>query len=125
MEMIALRTGYRTDTTNGLSPLAGFTTGIGIHVWGQELAYAWVPMGDLGNTNYFSFVAHFGGEEENRRNLIYYQQIKNHKTARTDSNLDEATAPDYQQLMQLLSADDPQLAQNNVAPPPGTELPAQ
>ena len=50
MEMISLRAGFRTDTLKGLSPLAGFSTGLGLHVWGQEFAYAWTPYGDLGDT---------------------------------------------------------------------------
>ena len=46
----------------GLNALAGFSTGIGFQVWGQELAYAWVPYGELGNAQYLSFVMRFGGE---------------------------------------------------------------
>ena len=40
IEAIAIRAGYRTETTKGLSSLAGFTTGLGLRFWGQELAYA-------------------------------------------------------------------------------------
>jgi len=59
---LALRLGYRTDTLKGLSPIAGLTTGIGIKVLGYEFSYAFVPMGDLGNTQYISFLMKFGGE---------------------------------------------------------------
>ena len=61
MESISLRAGYKTDTLKGLNALAGFSTGIGLQVWGQELAYAWVPYGELGNAQYLSFIARFGG----------------------------------------------------------------
>jgi len=60
LEAVSLRVGYRTDNLQELSPLAGFSTGIGISVWGQELAYAWVPLGDLGDTQYISLVFKFG-----------------------------------------------------------------
>src|SRR5262249_35155065 len=63
LELIALRAGYRTDTTKELSAMAGLTTGIGVTAWGQELAYAWVPYGDLGNTQYFSLLVRFGAPD--------------------------------------------------------------
>jgi len=109
MEAIALRAGYRTDSLKGLDALAGFSTGIGITAWGQELAYAWVPYGDLGNTQYFSLLVRFGAQEEERRNLIHYQTIKKHRTVRGSDNT--ISEPEYQQLMQLLSDDDTHTAQ--------------
>jgi len=66
---ISLRAGFRTDTTKDLSALAGFTTGLGLHMWGQEFDYAWVPLGDLGNTQYFSLVLRFGPTEDNSKNM--------------------------------------------------------
>jgi len=120
IEMLSLRMGYRTDTLKGLSPLAGFSTGLGLHMWGQEFAYAWMPYGDLGDTQYVSLLLHFGVDTEARRNLIQYQNIKKHRVVRNPdaqrgvrnrSNDDDATEPEYQQLMQLLSADDVHSAQ--------------
>ena len=73
---IALRTGYRTDTTRELGPIAGFSAGLGFDVWGQELSYAWLPYGDLGNTQYFSLLMRFGQKARERQNLIQYQSIK-------------------------------------------------
>jgi hypothetical protein len=102
LESIALRAGYKTDTVDGLSAVAGVTTGIGIYVWGQEFAYAFTPYGDLGNAQYFSLVAHFGADTEARRNLIQYQNIRTHRTVKVK----ESDEPEYQQLMQLLSDDD-------------------
>jgi hypothetical protein len=100
MDMIALRAGYRTDTTKELGTMAGFSTGLGIKVAGQELSYAWVPYGDLGSTQYFSFVARFGAKEEARRNLIQYQTLK--RSNATERKM-LPNDPEYEQLMQLLS----------------------
>jgi len=106
MEIVSLRAGYRTDTLKGLSPLAGFSTGLGLHVWGQEFAYAWTPYGDLGDTQYFSLLIHFGARDEAKRNLIQYQAIKGHYDKNKDRTADLAAEPEYQQLMQLLSDDE-------------------
>jgi len=70
MDLLSLRAGYRTDTRKELDVLAGFSTGMGLHLWGHEFSYAWLPYGDLGTTQYFSLVLRFGGEREERRNLI-------------------------------------------------------
>ncbi len=43
LSALHIRTGYRTDTLKELSALAGFSTGLGVQLWGQELSYAWVP----------------------------------------------------------------------------------
>jgi hypothetical protein len=106
LEMISLRAGYKTDTLDGLSPIAGITGGLGLHVWGQEFAYAWAPYGDLGNAQYFSLLIHFGAQAEEKRNLIQYQTIKAHRTVKSKDD----SEPEYQQLMQLLSADDSHVA---------------
>ena len=70
VEAVSLRTGYKTETLKGLDALAGLSAGLGLQVWGQELAYAWVPYGELGNAQYLSFIARFGGDKEGRRHLI-------------------------------------------------------
>jgi len=101
IEMLALRMGYRTDTTQGLSALAGLSAGLGVDLWGQELAYAWLPYGDLGNTHYISLLMKFGEAERAKRNLIQYQHIKLHRTANSNGSDDQA--PDIQQLMELLN----------------------
>ncbi len=112
LEAVSLRVGYKTDTLKGLSAIAGLTTGIGIHVWGQELAYAWAPYGELGDAQYFSLLVRFGAQEEQKRNLIRYQNIKKHRTVKEHNRKDEME-PEYQQLMQLLSDDDSHLAQSD------------
>ena len=110
LSMIAVRAGYRTDTLNGLSAVAGLSTGLGLKVWGQELDYAWVPYGDLGDTNYISLVMHFGsGQTEAKRNLIEYQNIKTHKSVNAGDQT--ITQPDYQELMELMSETEDKSAQ--------------
>ncbi len=106
--MVSLRLGYKNDTQKGLSAIAGLTTGIGLHLWGQELDYAWAPYGDLGNAQYFSMLLRFGDHEQDKRNLIQYQDIKRHRSVR--ANQKDKEEPEYQQLMQLLSDDDAHLA---------------
>src|SRR5258708_26283191 len=117
IEMISLRTGYRTDTTKGISVLDGFSTGLGMNLWGQELAYSWLPYGDLGNTHYASLLMKFGEAERAKRNLIQYQHIKLHRTANNNTPTEEIT-PDYQELMKLLTYEEKHLATQ--LPEPGT-----
>src|SRR4029077_11268019 len=107
----AIRTGYRTDTVKENNALAGFSTGIGIQAFGQEFAYAWVPMGDLGNTNYFSLLIRLGEANRAGRNLINFQSIKQHHAKGEEIN------SDYEQLMQILSDSDSHVAQNIPANP--------
>jgi hypothetical protein len=111
LQMIAIRTGYRTDTVKENGALAGFTTGLGLQAFGQEFAYAWVPVGDLGNTHYFSLLIHLGETNQAKRNLIQYQTIKQHRAAQGGS---DDIDPDYQQLMEIISNDDSHLAQSNL-----------
>ncbi|MFA5975263.1 MAG: PorV/PorQ family protein [Elusimicrobiota bacterium] len=117
IETVSLRVGYKTDTLKGLSAVAGLTTGIGIHVWGQELAYAWSPYGELGNAQYVSLLIRFGEREQARRNLIQYQTIKKQRIVKNEDARE--VEPEYQQLMELLS-DHEHVAQTN----PSQLLPA-
>ena len=102
--MFCLRAGYRTDTIQGLSPLAGLTTGVGILAWGQELAYAWVPMGELGNTQYFSLVVRFGEAQRALRNLIHFGH---HVPGQSNDSWAEE---ERKQLIELIDYDSPHLA---------------
>jgi hypothetical protein len=106
--LVSLRAGYRTDTLKGLNAMAGFSTGLGLHLCGQEFAYAWTPYGDLGDTQYFSLRVRFGASEEARHNLIQYQALQSDRAPRKKSVSPE---PEYQQLMQLLSETEAPLAQ--------------
>jgi hypothetical protein len=115
IQMVSLRAGYRTDTTKELGAIAGLTAGMGLEIWGQELAYAWVPYGDLGNTQYFSLLVRFGEAEKAKRNLIHYQNIKRDRNARQI----ERTDPEYQQLMQLLSDQERELITQSQGPSRG------
>ena len=60
----SIRGGYDTEHTQGLSALSGMTLGLGLNLWGQELAYAWSPLSDLGSAHYFSLVFRFGEEHK-------------------------------------------------------------
>jgi len=111
LPMLALRTGYRTDHREGLSALSGFSTGAGVLFWGQELAYAWVPLDDLGNTHYISLTARFGQALAQRRNLVHYDR---RRTRQAQHNPGEAPEDDEQlQLMNLLEQDRPRTAQES------------
>jgi len=98
--MLALRAGYRSDTVQQLSPIAGMSAGIGISLWGSEFSYAWLPLGDLGSGQYFSLVIRFGRETEKRRNLIYYQSIQGHAQRAGDGPSDA----DLEEIIQLIAA---------------------
>ena len=110
LDLLAVRLGYRTDTVKELSPLAGLSAGMGLNVWGQELAYAWLPYGDLGNTHYISLLMKFGEVERSQRNLIQYKHVKVHRANKAG---DDDMAPDYTQLMELLNDGERHLAQQH------------
>lgn len=101
---IALRMGYRTDDLSGLSPIAGFSAGMGVNFWNCELAYAWVPYGDLGDSQYFSLLVRFGeGAVESKRNLIQYHHLKTQTQPAAQQNYREEQEP--QNLMEMLNED--------------------
>ncbi len=69
-EKMSIRAGYKTDTLRGLNALAGLTCGFGLTLWGQELAYAWTPYGELGSAQYLSFQFRFRGRKEPTPHLM-------------------------------------------------------
>lgn len=106
LDLIAIRAGYRTDTTQQLGALAGFSTGIGMNVWGQELAYAWVPYGDLGDTQYFSVLVRFGAEDAKKGNLSQPQSsMKPGRAPHLAQGLEGHPAPEDKLLVELLNAE--------------------
>jgi hypothetical protein len=56
---LALRAGFRTDRSEGDSGPSGFAAGLGLFLGGQEVSYAWVPSGRLGNAQHFSLLWRF------------------------------------------------------------------
>ncbi len=116
---ISIRAGYRTDTLKELSALAGLSAGLGVHLWGQELAYAWVPYGDLGDTQYISLLLKFGAEAINRRNLIQYQRVKSHRTVLVPSDTPQPEDDLYQLIQNQKSQDE--AYRNTLAPLPPTD----
>jgi len=110
LPMINIRTGYRTDTIQDASAIAGLTVGLGLKIYGQEFAYAWLPYGDLGDAQYFSLLIRFGQDKDEKTNLIQSQTIKTHRSA----NAIQPDDPDYQPLMQLLSDEREPIAESPV-----------
>ena len=100
---VALRMGYRTDALKGLSPVAGFSGGLGVTVWNQELAYAWVPYGDLGDTHYLSFLMRFGETRHDDRHLIRYKPSVRHAPAQED----DGYGTEYEELKDLINESKP------------------
>ena len=118
IEMIAIRAGYRTDTIKELSALAGLSAGLGVQLWGQELAYAWVPYGDLGSTQYFSALVRFGQQTDAKHNLER-ADIKLHHSYNNSQYLKNDV--EYQDLKALLSDQESELsAHNSPSNPVGT-----
>ncbi|MBI4424134.1 MAG: PorV/PorQ family protein [Elusimicrobia bacterium] len=60
VEPLAVRAGYRSDVTREAGSLSGVTFGTGLYWGGYSLDYAWVPLGDLGQAQYFSLGVRFG-----------------------------------------------------------------
>jgi hypothetical protein len=58
----SFRGGYNTAHIKDLGAGSGLTAGVGLFFWGQEFSYAYVPVGDLGSTHYFSIVFRFSSE---------------------------------------------------------------
>jgi hypothetical protein len=56
---LSLRVGYQTGDYSGVSGLTGVTAGAGFGVNWWQVDYAWVPEGDLGYADQFSFSAKF------------------------------------------------------------------
>jgi hypothetical protein len=108
IDLIALRAGYRTDTTSELGALAGLSTGIGLQFWGQEFSYAWLPYGDLGNTQYFSLLLRFGSTDNSQQNLLEAQDMKRRQSVSADKD-----DVDGRQLMELLKTTDEKSAQTS------------
>lgn len=62
--MISPRAGY-SSRTQELSGLKGIATGLGINSHSLKIDYAWVPLGDLGQTHRISMTL-FWGKERNK-----------------------------------------------------------
>ncbi len=108
MAPVALRIGYRTDTLKELSALAGLTLGIGLKVFGQEFSYAWLPYGELGNTQYFSLTFRFGQGAERKGNLIQFNRIEKHEALGTpeDSQNDLMTSIEHEMKERVAQGDE-------------------
>jgi hypothetical protein len=56
---LSLRAGYQTADQSGLDGMTGLSAGAGFGDQGWRVDYAWVPQGDLGTSNQFSFSTTF------------------------------------------------------------------
>ena len=93
--ILALRVGADSSHVNGLSAVSALSAGVGIHVFGQEFNYAWLPYSDLGNAQYFSLDLRFGGPSEAQK--PHMREAKKEQ-ASTDS--------EYKNLNDMLSDDE-------------------
>jgi hypothetical protein len=66
-EGFSIRSGYTTERTKEMSALAGLSVGVGMNLWGHELGYTWIPLGDFGHSHYLSFSLRFGQEVRRER----------------------------------------------------------
>lgn len=123
LDFLVLRMGLDTDHTHGLSGVAVFTGGLGIHAMGQEFAYAWVPYGDLGSTHYFSIDFRFGGKPEAtaQPGLIKVDEDEpgERPTHATSAGAAATAAPssDYDLLEQVLTDTEKRSMDKNKTPP--------
>ncbi|MBI4349750.1 MAG: PorV/PorQ family protein [Elusimicrobia bacterium] len=60
MALLSARAGYRSDVTREAGGIAGLTLGTGLAWKGYSFDYAWVPLGDLGHSQYLSLAVRFG-----------------------------------------------------------------
>lgn len=107
---LALRVGVDTSHENGLSTLSAFTAGLGIHLFGQEFNYAWVPYSDLGNAQYFSFDFRFGGPPEAEKPHL------KEASSNSASAADDDTSIEYKNLNDMLSDTEKKALPKNEAP---------
>ena len=89
--------------------MAGFTVGAGLTIWGQEIAYAWVPYGDLGDTQYFSLVLRFGQSAEDKKKNLQARDTRSYRTANRSGDDPEAAG-----LTNMLSNDEGRTAQKAI-----------
>jgi outer membrane protein OmpA-like peptidoglycan-associated protein len=82
------RAGYNTRMiTSELGALAGASVGLGFELKQMRFDYAWVPMGDLGQTHYISMGLRFSGEEEVQTKVIIREVYKEIRVEETDRGL--------------------------------------
>ena len=104
-DYFSFRGGYNTSHTKELGAASGVTAGLGIFLWGQEFSYAWVPLGDLGQTNYFSLVLRWDTKARPERPRLHTPKEK-------DFDDDNATdSSSYRDIFDFLNEDEKKSAQ--------------
>ncbi len=71
--LLAVRTGFKTDTIENLDALSGLSGGLGFHWKGWGIDYAWVPYGKFGSTHRINLMGRFGISREERETRIRKQ----------------------------------------------------
>lgn len=117
--MYALRAGYQTSHTKELGFMAGATAGLGFHWKGQELAYAFVPFGELGSTHYLSIVLRLTTEP--RADRAYPGLTRIRKSQAEDDDVDFQDKPasgysDYRNLYDILNDDEKKFMKKDAPP---------
>jgi hypothetical protein len=92
--------------------MGALSAGVGIHLFGQEFNYAWVPYSNLGSAQYFSLDFRFGGPPEEQKPHI--EAPKKHASY-SHSDDDEPSA-DYQNLRDLFTSDEDKAVPKKEAP---------
>ncbi len=114
--ILSLRVGLNSAHKDAMPVTSLLTAGIGLHLWGQEFSYAWVPYGDLGAAHYFSLDFRFGGSPEAQKVglvKVDLDEIPGRTIERPEA------AADYQLLDQLLSTTEKKaIDKPNASPPP-------
>ncbi len=67
------RAGYNTRASGDIKGLSGFSLGLGVVISQVSMDYAFIPYGDLGNTQRISLGISFGGNESPRQRTIPHE----------------------------------------------------
>jgi hypothetical protein len=106
--IFALRGGFNSSRTKELGLGAGFSAGVGLFYLGQEFAYAYVPLGDLGQTHYLSLVFRFTSQPRPGRPVLHADS-----SDRDYDDLKSEGFGGYQNLYDVLSDDEKKSLEKN------------
>jgi hypothetical protein len=99
-DLFTFRGGYNTAHTKELGTMSGITAGVGIFFWGQEFSYAWLPIGDLGMTHYFSLVFRLSSHDRPERPRLKSAE------ERDFSDFNTTDPSQYHEIFDILSDDE-------------------
>jgi hypothetical protein len=108
-DMFSIRGGYNTDHTKDLGLASGITAGIGLFFWGQEFSYAFVPLGDLGYTHYFSIVFRTSKQARPERPRLQTPREEDFDDSKNEFKSDDTES--YHNIFDILNDDERKAAQ--------------